>query len=760
MKKKYEEIAIIFTLLYIIVSPLYFNYSNLFIKTTTVITTLKIIWLVSELFLAIGYFVLYKDKLKNLKRIDILILIFPFLYALPIIFGNNVQSLFLNFEYIIISLFIAFHIVILRRLLNKKNIEYILKTIVLSGIISLLLSFLVQSNYDLGSTLQISSWFGDFYKSSVDRLYGTLLYPNAYGTFMLAGYFITFNYIIKQKANSIVSHICLFLLSLGFLLTISKIMSLIFVIINFLWLIYLIYIKEYKNIFKILSFFLSITIPILYVVNKTRIFTYNNNFISYFIIIMLMFTIYYLLYKLFSKLSLNKKSAYIILGTVIICIAITTFAFPKNQNLKIDNVVATSNVLKNNSIVFSDLMNLQNSTSYLIKVKINSQTELHNPILKLKVLYINKNKVIKKEILSYTILPGDNFYYFDIKTRSDFDFYYLELQDIDIYNSLEIGDIEVKDLFTGKIVNYAVDNILMPYTYIHSISQIKYDKGSAEGRIKIYKEALSISKNHVIVGQGFRTYTYYTSSNNDSFKPTDEHSFVMRMLLELGIIGVIYYLILIIYGIIFVLRILKDSKTISAIMLFLLSVGSSLFDINLSYEFLHFLLLLSLILLNYYYDNLKNKKKVMFIASAGGHLTELLAIDNIFSNYDYILITEKNKISNDIKSKYKIRYLLYGSRYYKVKYFFVSIINVFKDIYYFIRYNPDVIYTTGAHNAVLLCYLGYLFDRKIIFVEVFDRTNTPTLSGRLIYPIATTFIVQHNNYNKIYPHAKYIKGVY
>ena len=32
-------------------------------------------------------------------------------------------------------------------------------------------------------------------------------------------------------------------------------------------------------------------------------------------------------------------------------------------------------------------------------------------------------------------------------------------------------------------------------------------------------------------------------------------------------------------------------------------------------------------------------KKVMFIASTGGHLSELLQLSPIFKNYDYTLIT-------------------------------------------------------------------------------------------------------------------------
>ena len=36
-------------------------------------------------------------------------------------------------------------------------------------------------------------------------------------------------------------------------------------------------------------------------------------------------------------------------------------------------------------------------------------------------------------------------------------------------------------------------------------------------------------------------------------------------------------------------------------------------------------------------------KKVLFIASTGGHLNELLQLSPIFKNYDYTLVTEKTK---------------------------------------------------------------------------------------------------------------------
>lgn len=150
----------------------------------------------------------------------------------------------------------------------------------------------------------------------------------------------------------------------------------------------------------------------------------------------------------------------------------------------------------------------------------------------------------------------------------------------------------------------------------------------------------------------------------------------------------------------------------------------------------------------------------MFIASAGGHLTELLKLDHFFSNYDSVLVTEKNQISLHLKKPYKIEYLLYGSRYYPFSYLFISFFNLFKNIYLFFKYKPDLIYTTGAHTCVVMCYLGKLFHKKIVFVEVFDRIWSPTLSGRMVYPIADCFIVQHKELLDKYPKAKYIGGIY
>ena len=154
------------------------------------------------------------------------------------------------------------------------------------------------------------------------------------------------------------------------------------------------------------------------------------------------------------------------------------------------------------------------------------------------------------------------------------------------------------------------------------------------------------------------------------------------------------------------------------------------------------------------------KKKVMFISSVGGHLTQMLELKSLFNDYDYVLITEKNDVTKELKDKYNINYLMYGSRFYMLKYILVIIVNFFKSIYLFFKYNPSTIVTTGTHTAVVMCYLGFIFRRKVIYIESFAKRKDKTMSGKLIYPIATTFIVQWESMLKLYPKAKYFGGIY
>ena len=140
------------------------------------------------------------------------------------------------------------------------------------------------------------------------------------------------------------------------------------------------------------------------------------------------------------------------------------------------------------------------------------------------------------------------------------------------------------------------------------------------------------------------------------------------------------------------------------------------------------------------------KKKVLFISSTGGHLSELLQLSPLFEKYDYKIITEKDKSNEKLKEKYgeKLYFLPYGTRAklftYIFKYFYLCL----KTIYLYFKIKPEVM----------------IFGSKIIYIETFANKNKKTATGRLIYPIADLFIVQWKEMLELYPKAIYGGSIY
>ena len=137
----------------------------------------------------------------------------------------------------------------------------------------------------------------------------------------------------------------------------------------------------------------------------------------------------------------------------------------------------------------------------------------------------------------------------------------------------------------------------------------------------------------------------------------------------------------------------------------------------------------------------------MFIASTGGHLSELLQLSPLFSKYDYTIVTEKTKSNLNLRNKYpnRVHFIIsgtYTNLKAKLLYPFKLLLNCFISLYLMLKIRPDVVVTTGSHNAGPMCCLAKIFHKKVIFIETIANSTTPTRAGRLIYKFADYFIVQ------------------
>lgn len=154
--------------------------------------------------------------------------------------------------------------------------------------------------------------------------------------------------------------------------------------------------------------------------------------------------------------------------------------------------------------------------------------------------------------------------------------------------------------------------------------------------------------------------------------------------------------------------------------------------------------------------------RVMFISSMGGHLTELLQLNEVIEMNDSFLITEKAPNTLFLKDKYKnVHYLFSGNKNkQKLLYPFKLIANCFKSLFLYLKIRPDYVITTGAHTAGPMCCIAKIFGSKIVYIETFANMSTKTVTGRLIYHFADYFIVQWESMLKLYPKAVYGGWIY
>jgi len=74
----------------------------------------------------------------------------------------------------------------------------------------------------------------------------------------------------------------------------------------------------------------------------------------------------------------------------------------------------------------------------------------------------------------------------------------------------------------------------------------------------------------------------------------------------------------------------------------------------------------------------------------------------------------------------------------------------------FRAYHPDVVVSTGAGVAFPFFLLARVFGAKTVYIEVYDRIDVPTLTGKLCYPISDLFLLQWEEQRRFYSKGRVI----
>ncbi|WP_367378407.1 PssD/Cps14F family polysaccharide biosynthesis glycosyltransferase [Enterococcus gilvus] len=148
--------------------------------------------------------------------------------------------------------------------------------------------------------------------------------------------------------------------------------------------------------------------------------------------------------------------------------------------------------------------------------------------------------------------------------------------------------------------------------------------------------------------------------------------------------------------------------------------------------------------------------KVCLVGSSGGHLAHLYLLKQLWEKEDRVWVTFEKDDAKSILKNEKIHFCFYPTNR--------NLVNLLKNTFLAIKIikkeKPDIIISSGAAVAVPFFYIGKIFKIKTVYIEVFDRIDSPTLTGKLVYPITDLFIVQWEEMKKVYPKAKYFGGIF
>ena len=148
--------------------------------------------------------------------------------------------------------------------------------------------------------------------------------------------------------------------------------------------------------------------------------------------------------------------------------------------------------------------------------------------------------------------------------------------------------------------------------------------------------------------------------------------------------------------------------------------------------------------------------KICFVSSSGGHLTHLYMLKPFWQDKERFWVTF---------DKADARSLLEGERVYPAYYpsnrsIKALAINTVRAIRILHKEKPDLIVSSGAAPAIPFFWLGKLTGAKTIYIEVFDRIDKPTISGKVCYPVTDMFIVQWEEMKKVYPKAVNLGSIF
>jgi beta-1,4-N-acetylglucosaminyltransferase len=142
---------------------------------------------------------------------------------------------------------------------------------------------------------------------------------------------------------------------------------------------------------------------------------------------------------------------------------------------------------------------------------------------------------------------------------------------------------------------------------------------------------------------------------------------------------------------------------------------------------------------------------VLLVASSGGHLLELLQLRDVWPRSERQWVTFEGADTRSLLEGELVTYAFSPTNR--------NIPNLLRNLglawRVLVSARPRAVVTTGAGVAVPFAWMGRLRGARVVYVESLTRIHRPSLTARLVHPVAHDFFVQWPELRQAFRKADY-----
>jgi len=147
----------------------------------------------------------------------------------------------------------------------------------------------------------------------------------------------------------------------------------------------------------------------------------------------------------------------------------------------------------------------------------------------------------------------------------------------------------------------------------------------------------------------------------------------------------------------------------------------------------------------------KRKKKILAVASSGGHWIQLLRLRSAFEGYETVYASTNKSNFTDVE-----HFEFYSFKDATRKEFWNFFIMFFQLISIVKKVEPTVIITTGSAPGLMTLIVGRLFSTRNVWIDSIANVERLSTSGKIARWFTDLYLTQWEDLAK--PEGPYFKG--